>query len=816
MLIYISMKTPRIEKLQYFIFIIISFSFHSIYGQIFSDSLKQKIELVQKDSAKIKLLIEAGDKCYYTYPDTSYLYYNKALLLSKKIKNEKLQAESILSIGYYLDQKGRYKESLEYYLKAIELYESIDDQRGIANCYNYIGYSFAYLNSLDNSIKYYFKALEIFTKLNDSLGIADVNNGFGNLYYDKQNYTEAYNFYMNSFKVYEALNSKEGLLASYINIGNTIADQGNLDVGIEFYKKSIKLSKELNDLEGVAINYANLGDCYIEKGDYDLAMQYLMKSLNLSKKINYNSLLPLVYSNIAQTNLKLKKYEEAISNANISLDYSTQVAWVDVEYDAHSYLSSAYAKIGNYKKAYENHILYKKFKDSIIKVKGVEQLAKLDVIYKLDKNEKEIELLTKNEEVRTIQLKNQKTLSYFFGISSLFFISMIIILFKQRKARKKTLGLLNVEKDRAEENEALYSGIFNNSTICLYQTTPTGKILSANNAIIKMLKFDSLEDLLKRDLTKGSYVDESKRDKFKALLHEKGEITDFESEWYTKNGGIITVLEGAKVIKNTKGEIIRYDGTVQDITDKKRIQRKLIESLEKAEESDRLKSAFLANMSHEIRTPLNAIMGFSSFFKDPDLEIGKRKHFVDIINKSGDRLMKIINDIMDLSKIESDQLPLELNEVNINQTLTEIIEIHKESNQLLLNKELELKLNLPSLNEDVYLMTDENRFTQIINNLISNALKFTNSGYVEVGYNLVNKDDKSNIEFYVKDTGCGIEKDKFRLIFDRFSQAGEKDFKSGNGLGLSICKGLMNLLGGDIWLESEFGKGTTFYFNLKY
>ena len=133
-----------------------------------------------------------------------------------------------------------------------------------------------------------------------------------------------------------------------------------------------------------------------------------------------------------------------------------------------------------------------------------------------------------------------------------------------------------------------------------------------------------------------------------------------------------------------------------------------------------------------------------------------------------------------------------------------------------LKKNLDLRLNISSINENIFLITDENRFTQIINNLISNALKFTNSGFVEIGYNLNDNGGGTNIEFYVKDTGCGIEKDKFKLVFDRFSQAGEKDFKTGNGLGLSICKGLMNLLGGDIWLESEFGKGTTFYFNLKY
>ena len=237
---------------------------------------------------------------------------------------------------------------------------------------------------------------------------------------------------------------------------------------------------------------------------------------------------------------------------------------------------------------------------------------------------------------------------------------------------------------------------------------------------------------------------------------------------------------------------------------------------EKALESDQLKSAFLANMSHEIRTPMNAIMGFSEFLKNPSLPIEKRIKFVDIINKSGVRLMTIINDIIDISKIESNQLKLEIREINIIQILKDIVEIQKNTNPQFLAKNIELKYN--NLNEyDVLLLkTDENRFVQIVNNLINNAIKFTDNGFVEVGFIKKIHLDKNYIEFYVKDTGCGVSADKFELIFDRFSQAGEHDFKIGNGLGLSICKGILKLLRGEIWLESKVNVGTTFYFTLPY
>lgn len=661
--------------------LIISFNF--TYSQNFKDSLFNKLNVAKHDFVKIKLLIDAGDKHYYTYPDTSFVFYNKALQLSKQIDNKKYIALSLLNIGYYFDEKDLYRESLEYYLEALELYKSINDESGIANCYYYIGYSFSYLNSIDNSIKYYFMALDIYSKLNDSLGMADVYNGFGSLHYDLDNYEKAQNYYLKSFEIYDKLNSREGLLSGNINIGNAVSDQGNIDEGLVYYYKSIKLSEELNDKEGLAANYANIGECYVDKGEYTKAMEYFNESLQIVKKINYKSLYPLIYSNIAHVKLELKKYEEVILNANRSLEYSEKTSMVDMNNEAYDYLSSAYEKLGDYKKAYENHKLYKQFSDSIFNLKNVEQLAKMDVLNQLEDHEEKIELLTKNNELRILELKNQKRLSYILFFSVLFFLVFIFLLMKQRNARKKAYSLLSVEKERAEE-------------------------------------------------------------------------------------------------------------------------------------SDRLKSSFLANMSHEIRTPMSAIMGFSSLLKDRDLENEKRDRFVNVINKSGERLMAIINDIIDISKIESNQMKIDIQEVSITNTLTEIIEIQKETNELLIDKNIELRLNLPALPKGLILKTDENRFTQIINNLINNASKFTDKGFIEVGCVLKENSQKRKVEFYVKDTGSGISEDKFDMIFNRFSQAGDKDFKTGNGLGLSICKGLLVKLEGSMWLTSKKGIGTTFYFTLPY
>ena len=802
-------------KLFYFIGFLISTNF--IFGQDYTVKELNKLPTFKQDTLKIKSLIDTGDNCYYTYPDSSYIYYNKALEISKLIKSKKFEALSLLNIGYYLDEKERYAESLELYLRAIECFESINDESGIAKCYNYIGYSFAYINSIENSMKYYYKALKIYKKLKDQEGISDVYNGIGNLHYEQEDYAKAHEFYLKAYEIYLTLDDKAGINAEYINIGNAISDQGRLDEGMEYYFKSIKLSKELDDKDGLAINYVNLGDCYIVKENYNKAAYYLDKSLVLSQKIGYKNLYPYIYSCIAHNKLMQKKYDEVILNVGESLKFSKKATWVDLSgLENHKYLSIAYEKLGDYKKAYENHKIFKKYNDSIFNLKKVEQIAKLNALYQLEDKEDKINGLIENEKVRVLELKNHKILTAVLIGCSSFFLFLIFLLNKRRKERNNAYSLLSIEKERAEENEALYFGLFNNSTIGLYQTTPDGEILSANKSILKMLRFNSLEDLLKRDLTKGSYVNENKRIEFKAILEEKGVITDFESEWFTKNGEIITVLEGAKVIRNAKGEIIRYDGAVLDITDKKKTELKLIESMKKAKESDQLKSAFLANMSHEIRTPMNAIMGFSSFLKNPQLNIEKRNHFVDIISDSGERLLAIINDIIDISKIESNQLKIGISNVNVNKTLEEIVEIQKQTNTFLVKNNVEIILNITKKEDDIFIKTDKNRFLQIFNNLINNASKFTKSGQIELGYKLAENTNNSYVEFYVKDSGCGIPEGKLELIFDRFSQAGEKDFETGNGLGLSICKGLLVKMKGEIWVESEVGVGTIFHFKLPY
>ena len=259
------------------------------------------------------------------------------------------------------------------------------------------------------------------------------------------------------------------------------------------------------------------------------------------------------------------------------------------------------------------------------------------------------------------------------------------------------------------------------------------------------------------------------------------------------------------------GGLVCWDGIEFDISERKQLEIDLNIAKEKAEESDRLKSAFLANMSHEIRTPMNGILGFAELLKEPNLKGKKQRKYIKIIEKSGLRMLNIINDIINISKIESGQMEVHLQKSNINEQLEYIYtffipEAEKKGIQL------SYKHTLPS--NEAFITTDREKVFAILTNLVKNAINHTEKGSVEFGYMI--KDDF--LEFYVKDTGIGVPKDRQEAIFERFIQAdiANKMALQGAGLGLSISKAYVEILGGSIRLKSEEGEGTVFYFTLPF
>lgn len=286
-----------------------------------------------------------------------------------------------------------------------------------------------------------------------------------------------------------------------------------------------------------------------------------------------------------------------------------------------------------------------------------------------------------------------------------------------------------------------------------------------------------------------------------------------ETKWVRKDGNIIDVLLASTPIDQANyGVGVTF--TALDITSRKKMENDLLLAKEKAEESDRLKTAFLQNMSHEIRTPMNAIVGFSDLMADNFDNKVKLTEFAGIIKQRSFDLLNIIDDVLDIARIESGLISVNLESCNIAKLFSDLLITFQMQQKI--NKKQHIGLNyiLPAGNIDLFMVTDTQKLKQIFINLLNNAFKFTNSGKIEYGAIAGNH---GSFTFYVSDTGVGIPQDKHKDVFNRFYQIapGESKTNAGNGLGLAIVKGFIDLLGGQIWIEPNSGGGTIFFFNLK-
>lgn len=362
------------------------------------------------------------------------------------------------------------------------------------------------------------------------------------------------------------------------------------------------------------------------------------------------------------------------------------------------------------------------------------------------------------------------------------------------------------EKEIARLN-LLMDAILNNIPVYLYVKDPNNdfRYLYWNKALATAIRIPASKVLGRR----GEEIFWKKEDvirfrKNDELLLETREELNIIEEFTMANGERRIVNSIKTLLPSSTGKQPFILGISWDITELKKTERELLVAKDKAEESNRLKTAFLANMSHEIRTPLNAIVGFSDLLGEIDDRTEKHE-YISIIKKNNTILLQLISDILDLSKIEAEVLELELSDTDANELCS----------QAIASCEARLEVHVPIIFEnylpECYIYTDKGRIHQVILNLINNALKFTRTGDIRVGYHVV---DDDTIRFYVKDTGIGIKPENVDSVFDRFVKL--NTFVQGSGLGLAICKNIVEQLHGVIGVDSEWGKGSCFWFTLPY
>lgn len=360
-------------------------------------------------------------------------------------------------------------------------------------------------------------------------------------------------------------------------------------------------------------------------------------------------------------------------------------------------------------------------------------------------------------------------------------------------------------------SELRFRSLYENATIGIYRVSADGDLQIANPTLIKLLGYDSFEDLKSAD-TGSHYVDVEAKTFFRNTLYEKGRIFGFESEWHKKDGTIISIRESARLIKDSEGRIVCYDGTIEDITEKKLTEKELIISKEKAELSDKLKSEFLAQMSHEIRTPLNVILSFINMMKDELQHVVDEEllNGLDVMETEGKRIMRTIELIVNMSELQTGQYQLNTRDFDL---WNEVVIKYKNYYEVIANQK-QIKLEVINNAKETTITGDFYSIDQIILHLLDNAVKFTNEGVVRI---VLNKDPRGNLYIDFADTGIGISEQYMKMLFTPFTreEMGYTRNFEGNGLGLALIKRYCDLNNAEIKVSSKKGQGSLFRVTFK-
>jgi signal transduction histidine kinase len=683
-----------------------------VEGSSTQDSANRLLE-ASTNEQKLDLLLTFSNNLKAKSPNEAIEYGNMALVLAANLnKADKLaRAQIILAKAHYV--KGSYDVALDWIMKAEDYYVANGDSLGTAETYQVLGQIYTRIGNFKLALDYTQNAFSILGRLGQKERLSELVRETGNIYFYFGEKAIALDFYQKSLKLSEETNDFAGIAKAYNNMGRIYSELERYDLALECLKKSLSNKNKIEDPLGYANTLLNLGTVYFNKNELEQALTFFQEANQLFTNVgNPEGMANSMYY-IGRTYYIKKQSNQALAVLEEAYGIATGTRSNTLLVNISKSLSQVYADRGDYKAAYNFFQNYNVLRDSVFSDEKRKLLVELEAKYQIQSKQKQIELLTKDKQLKQSEKNQSRFIIALLGS----FILLLLTL-----------------------------------TYTIY-----GRFRYKSKANLKLL-----EEISQRKLAE-------------ARLQEHH---------------------------------LKLEGLVEDRTHDLKLAK------ERAEESDRLKTAFLANMSHEIRTPMNAIVGFSYLLTDPESTDEAKTEYTKIIRSNGEVLMNIINDILDISIIEAGQLKTKIKQVQVVDILDDIILHFEKEKERLKKEQVNFIKDFDKIPLSLTLNTDKIRLSQVISNLVSNALKYTDAGSITVGLRL---NDLNEVLFYVKDTGVGIASEKHKQIFDRFNKVhseSENKLYSGTGLGLAICNELVKHLGGKIWLDSYPGRGSTFYFTI--
>ncbi len=641
-------------------------------------------------------------------------------------------------------------EFIPYMLQAVEYAEKNKMPFKYALTLKKAAFIYFFNGDLKESILFFKKAAFIFNRLNKTDDMLGCYNMIANHYSYLEEYDKAIITNKQILDIAKKNNKLERQISAYRQIGTNYTKLEQPDSAAKYINKAIKLGLQSNSLKNNAYNYSDLGDYYFKKNNFKKAVFYQYKALKFIKNTpDFIHPKTLIYQRLASAYAKTGKLDSAKIFINKALKNKQIIKQYALSADIAAEIALKQNKLDSSEKYLDTA------KNYLLKIKD---FNKLDKVYKQYIN---LYLYKKNFDY--IKFYNKLRIRNFDSVRK-------YCLKKQNENIYLSDKMNNFEKQITRLSSEQKQ---NKLKIKKYYGTLIGTLI----IIAIIILFAILQNNFMKKIKK----------KNKLILQQKEEL------------------------KKQAEELSIYKNHLEELISNRTFH--LIKAKRKAEESDRLKSAFLANMSHEIRTPMNAILGFSELLSKKDYDKEKRNKIISHIMQSSSALLRLIDDIIDISKIEAGQLNINKSKFPVKEIVKELEFIYHEKITNPGNVKLKLFTNSDL---SVIINTDKHRILQVLINLIDNALKFTEKGYVEANYYINEEQTKKEIIFYVKDTGIGINKNDINKIFDRFIKLEDTSGKlyRGTGLGLSISKHIIELLGGKIKVTSEQGKGSVFKFSI--
>lgn len=629
------------------------------------------------------------------------------------------------------------------------------------------------------------------------------------LYFKQYNDQECVNFVNKALEIGTAIQDDYGISRAHSILGSLYNAQGKYEKAIREHEFALAIRQKLKSRSGLADTYYNLGSVYEKNGQIDQAIFYANKSLLLDEELGNLVNLGLGYKKIASLSILKRDYSTAERFLKKAIQLANQTASPELRRDVNMLFAELYEKTGNVQAANKYLYLAIDSNDSLYNAASAEKIAEIRGLFDLENIElkskqREQALILKQTEIDSQRNFNMMVVIILILVSG----SLIVVASLYNIIRKKNIKLHEeiAERKRAEaqilQSQALFeeaqaiaqvgSWEFNMVSSELHWSKETYRIFELENCPDEQLYEAWREKCHPLDLIK---LDEGIQNTLNT-----GEQFHVEHRVVFKDGRVKYIACIGEAIKDSQGQIVGLKGTDQDITAQK--------------QAAIAKSEFLASMSHEIRTPINGVIGIADLLIEEPLSPTQRE-YLDTLKFSAQHLSSIVSDILDFSKIESGKLVFERIPFDLSKVTSHVVRLFENSAK---DKSVTLTF-VPDSRIKHLLIGDYFRLSQVLSNVLSNAIKFTDKGLVEFAYTLIEETESSiRVKFTVKDTGVGISEEQLEQIFEDFTQADVSTSRKygGTGLGLSISKKLVEQQGGTIAVESRLGQGSTFSVEMKY